>query len=307
MVGKERLARRKFVNFIQSALLLGGMTLLLAGLGWTLGGGKGVFWAAAAGLVLLWLSPRLSPRLALRMYGAHPLPRADAPELHALVEDLAQRAELPYPPVLYYVPTPVMNAFTVGNRAESAIGVTDGLLRRLSLREVAGVLAHEISHIRNNDMWVMGLADLMSRMTGTLSFFGQLLVLINLPLLLFGAAALPWLPILILVAAPAVSVFLHLALSRTREYDADLDGASLTGDPLGLASALAKLERYQGGLLNRIFFPVRGVPDLSALRTHPRTERRVRRLVALARNGAVVRPASHLFSSRDTNTHNRPH
>jgi heat shock protein HtpX len=183
-----------------------------------------------------------------------------------------------------------MNAFTVGNRADSAIALTDGLLRRLTMREITAVLAHEVSHVANNDMWVMGLADLVSRITSTLSLFGQMLVLINLPLLMLGGVTLPWLPLLLLVAAPTISALLQLALSRAREYDADLDGAQLTGDPAGLASALQKLERYQGGLLERVLLPGRRIPDPSLLRTHPHTEERVRRLLALAGQGPPTLP-----------------
>lgn len=294
MDGNERLTRHKFNNVLQSALLLGGVTLLMVLLGWTAAGAKGVLWAVVAGAFLMWLNPRLSPRLVLRLYGVQPLSRDEAPGLYAIVEELAQRAGLPRVPVLCCIRTPTTNAFTVGSRHESAIGMTDGLLLRLSTRELAGVLAHEIGHIRNNDMWVMGLADLVSRMTNTLSFFGQLLMAVNLPLLLFGADTMPWPPILMLVAAPTVMVLLQLALSRQREYDADLDGARLTGDPLGLAFALEKLEHHQGSRFEKIFFLGRGLPNLSLLRTHPKTAERVRRLRSIAGDPAVAQHPIHI-------------
>jgi heat shock protein HtpX len=156
-------------------------------------------------------------------------------------------------------------------------------LRQLTLRELAGVIAHEISHIRNNDMSVMGLADLVSRMTNMLALFGQLLVVVNLPLYLLTGAAVPWLAIGLLMIAPTITALLQLALSRTREFDADLGAVALTGDPQGLASALARLESQRGSLWERVFLPGRREPEPSLLRTHPRTEERIERLLELSR------------------------
>jgi heat shock protein HtpX len=118
------------------------------------------------------------------------------------------------------------------------------------------------------------------------------LVLVNLPLVLMGGHALPWPPLILLLVAPSISTLFQLALSRTREFDADLDGAELTGDPAGLASALQKLERYQGGLLESVMLPGRKIPDPSLLRTHPKTEERVRRLLSLSKelSGSVRAP-----------------
>jgi heat shock protein HtpX len=177
----------------------------------------------------------------------------------------------------------MLNAFAVGAPNQAAIAVTDGLLRNLTLREVAGVLAHEISHVRSNDLWVMGLADLFSRATSLMSLMGQFLLLLNIPLLLFGQAAINWFVVLLLIFAPNLSALAQLALSRTREYDADLNAARLTGDPEGLARALQKIEHVQGGWLERIFMPGRRVPEPSLLRTHPQTDERISRLLALRR------------------------
>ena len=145
----------------------------------------------------------------------------------------------------------MLNAFTVGDREEAVIALTDGMLRRLDLRELAGVLAHEVSHIRNRDLWLMSLADLAGRLTRVMTLLGLGLVIVGLPLWLGGGAQPPVLLILLLLFAPQLTVLLQLALSRAREFDADLDAAGLTGDPDGLISALAKLERYQSGLWNR--------------------------------------------------------
>jgi heat shock protein HtpX len=284
-MNEERIRTHKLNNLIQSALLLGGMAALLALLGWLLGGGSGVIWAAVTGIMVLVLSPRASPRLMLRLHGAQALSVAQAPDLYALVETLAARAGLPRLPELYYIPVQTLNAFTLGQRGQAAIALTGGLLRHLSQRELTGVLAHEISHIRSNDIWVMTLADTVSRLTRTFSLFGQLLLFLNLPLILLAGSGLPWLAILLLIFAPAISVLMQLALSRTREFDADVDAAELTGDPLGLASALHKLDRYQGGLLRRILMPGGRIPDSWILSTHPSSQERIRQLTELAETG----------------------
>jgi len=280
-VDRNSLERRKLNNFLQSMALLGGMAALLALLGWVLGGVDGVIWTVAIGVALLAFSPRVSPAVLLRMYGAQPIERGRAPDLYRLLAELARRAELPELPRLYYLPSTMLNAFTMGRREDCAVVVSDGLLRSLSPRELAGVLAHELSHVANNDMWVMGLADVVSRVTGLLSLAGQIMILLSLPAMILGQVSISLAPLLILVFSPTLSALLQLALSRAREHDADLEAARLTGDPRGLASALAKLERVQGGWLERVVLPGRRVPDPSMLRTHPPTEERVRRLLEL--------------------------
>jgi heat shock protein HtpX len=171
----------------------------------------------------------------MRLYRARPVSAQEAPALWNAVQALTERAGLPRWPELYYLPSQVMNAFAVGTPVNSAIGLTDGLLRHLDLREIVGVLAHEISHVHNNDLRVMGLADLFSRGTSILSLLGQILLLLNLPLILFTQVTVNWWAIALLVFAPNLSALAQLALSRTREFDADLNAARLTGDPEGLA------------------------------------------------------------------------
>ena len=132
----------------------------------------------------------------------------------------------------------------------------------------------------------MGLANVVSRVTGTLSWIGQLLLLINLPMVLFGSYQFPW-TLVLLIGAPSISALLQLALSRTREFDADVDAASLTGNPRGLARALAKMEHLQRGWLQRIPLPGHRLPEPSLFRTHPHTDERIRRLLEL--EGGVAR------------------
>ena len=279
----DELARRrhKLRNRAQSAVLLAGMAALLAACGWTLAEFDGLVWTLLAGGVSLVFTPRLSPRMVLRLYGARPIQRFELPEVSDLLTRIAARAGLQRVPSLNYIPSRMLNAFAVGHRDEAAIVVTDGLLRGLTLRELAGVLAHEVSHVRNGDLWIMGLADTLGRLTSAMSFLGLLLLLANLPLLLLGAVSVPWPFVMLLLFAPTAVNLLQLALSRTREFDADLDAAGLTGDPRGLASALAKLERTQAQLLEALFLPGRRVPGPSLLRTHPDTQARIERLLSL--------------------------
>lgn len=274
----------KLNNRVQSLLLIGSMSGLMGLLGWIIAGSDGLIWSVVLCLAAMLLGPSVSPRFVLRLYGAREIHPREAPELYRIVEALARRAELPRAPRLHYIPSRILNAFAVGSRNDAAIAVTDGLLRTLGMRELVGVLGHELSHVRHNDMWVMGLADAVTRITLALSQAGILLLLLMLPMAWLGEMqiSLSLLAVLILIVAPLISTLLQLALSRTREYDADLGGAELTGDPRGLASALDKLERYQGGWVERIFVTGRRVPDPSVLRTHPPTQERIRRLLALA-------------------------
>jgi heat shock protein HtpX len=215
------------------------------------------------------------------MYRARAIGPHDLPEVLPALRVLAQRAGLERVPRLYYVPSAMLNAFAVGGRDDAVIAVTDGMLRALTLRELIGVLAHEISHIRNRDLWLMGIADLAGRLTRLMGLFGFALVLVGLPLWLSGAGGVPLLLIPLLVFAPQITTLLQLALSRAREFDADLDAAGLTGDPGGLASALAKLERHQRSPWEQILLPGQRLPDPSILRTHPPTEERIARLQSL--------------------------
>ena len=285
---RERILEQKLRNLVHTGALFAGMLGLLALLGWVVAGPSGLAGLVGAGLVLLTAGWRASPLLILRLYGAQPLSPDEAPGLYRVVIELSRRAELPRPPRLFYVPTPMINAFSVGSRDDAAVTVTAGLLEHLNRRELVGVLAHEIAHIRHNDLQVLGLADLVSRATVFFSWMGQFLLLLNLPLWLAAGYSVPWLAVFLLIFAPTLTALLQLALSRSREFDADLGAVELTGDPRGLASALYKLEAYQTNIFERIFLPGRRVPEPSLLRTHPATEERIRRLLEL--EGEAPRP-----------------
>ena len=278
----ERHARHRLRNTLQSAVLVAGMAAIAGACAWFVWGPGGVIWAFLGVALALLFSPGLPSGLALSLYRARAIHPAEFREGYAVLEELARRAALPGIPTLYYVPSTMLNAFAVGRRHDAAIAVTDGMLRSLTMRELAGVLAHEVSHVANNDIRIMNLADVISRVTSLLAFLGIFLVMVNLPLVLAGEASLPWLLVVLLVFAPTLMSLLQLALSRSREYDADVHAAELTRDPEGLASALLKLERFQGRFWESVFMPGRRNPEPSLLRTHPSTEERVRRLMELA-------------------------
>ena len=270
-------------NTLHSALLVGGLGLLTGFSAWLIWGGMGVAVTLVAIGVIYAFAPRLPPEVLMGMYRARPIdPRNGASILH-IVDVLGDRAELPAPPSVYVIPSMTLNAFATGTPQKAVIGITEGLLRRLTLRELAGVLAHEISHIRNNDLAVMSLADVMTRFTQMLSYLAVFLALFNLPAFLLGDSEISFTGLLLLYLAPTAGSLIQLALSRTREYDADLEGASLTGDPESLASALEKLERYQGHFWEDMMLPVPGrrIPQPSLLRSHPLTQERVARLRSL--------------------------
>lgn len=257
------------------------MAALLGLVGWLFAGRAGFAWSVLLAIVLAALSPTVSPRFILHMYRARELNAGEVPGLQQVIAELSRRAGLGRPPRLFYVSSPVLNAFALGSSKLSYLVLSEGILRKLTPRELTGVLAHEISHVSNNDTSVMGMADLFSRMTGMLSSAGQLLLFLNLPLVLFSEYRINWWAILALILAPGVSSLIQLALSRAREYDADIGAAELTGDPEGLASALHKIERYQNNVLEQVVMPGRGVPEPSILRTHPHTRDRLERLRSL--------------------------
>ena len=272
----------RLLNLVQTMLILGGMAAIAWVVLGSIFGPEVTVLLIALSLAGLALAQSLSREFLLRGYRARPLGPREWPEGVAVLHELARRAGLPRPPELWYVPSQVPNAFAMGPPEESAVCVSDALLRLLTPRELAAVLAHEVAHIANRDLWLMGLADAMSRAVSVASWLGQFLLIINLPLMAAGAATFPWGALLLLVFSPTIMALLQLSLSRRREYDADLGAVELTGDPEALASALTKLERLAGRFWEEIFLPGRRIPEPSLLRTHPPTEVRVARLRALA-------------------------
>jgi heat shock protein HtpX len=278
--GKQK-RRAQVRNMLQSVVLIGGIGLITAMSAYALLGPQGIVWSLIAIAFFVVAGPSVAPEAIMRMFKATPVDPIRGAQIYTIVSALAARAELPAVPKIYLVPSETLNAFAIGTPSRCIIGITSGLLARLNEREVAGVLAHEITHVRNNDIWVMSLADVLSRLTRAMSFFALLLLLFGIPLSLMTGQSIPLGAIVLLYFAPTLSSLLQLALSRSREYDADLGGAALTGDPQGLASALSKLERYQGRFWEDFLMPGRRIPVPSVLRTHPETSERIERLKQL--------------------------
>jgi heat shock protein HtpX len=280
----EAKARHRYRNLTHTVAMIaamGALMLISATLIW---GWWGMAVALLSVAAVTLLAPRVSPETVMRLYRAKRVEPRHGGQLIHLLTVLAERAELPSVPSLYVVPSTTLNAFATGSERHSAIAVTEALLRRLDPREIAGVLAHEMSHIRNNDLLVMGLADVMTRFMQMLAWVAVALAALNIPAMLLGLDVFPWPAIALLYLAPAASSLLQLALSRTREFDADLEAAGLTGDPQGLASALRTLENAQGSYWEDLMLPpVRRVPYPSLLRSHPPTEERIERLASLVK------------------------
>jgi len=265
----------------QSTKIIVAMFAILAVSGFVMWGAVGVIVAILLSAFLVYSVSRASPKMLLKMYKAKPLGPHDLPALQDLFDRLVERADLEHKPTLYYVPSKMLNAFATGRDEQAVVAVTHGLLQHMNNREIAGVLAHELSHIKHEDVWVMGLADVFSRLTNTMGQIGQIMLLLSLgSVLLSGAALLPWTAVGVLLLAPMGSTLLQLALSRTREYEADLGAIRITGDPAGLASALQKVEKAKKSWLQAVM-PGRKIPEPAMLRTHPPTEERIERLMAL--------------------------
>ncbi len=278
-------------NRLQTLFLIGVLLAIGSLAGFILFGETGLWLALFATLLTLVLEPVASARLTLSLYRARRIARAEAPQLWQTLERLAERAGLSAVPAPYYVPSAVVNAFAVGNRNQSAIALTGGLLARLTPREVAAVLAHETAHIAHGDLKVMNLADYVSRLTALFAGMGQILLIVLLPGWLSGQHDLPWMGLLLLAFSPHLARLAQLGLSRVREFDADLAAARLTGDPEALASALARIERVSRSWKSWLL-PGWGNPEPSWLRTHPETEERIRRLLSLSLPApADTRPA----------------
>lgn len=272
--------RRAWRNRLQTVLLVLALVGISALAGALLLGENGLWLAVGASAAALVLEPAAGSSLTLRLYRATPIAPEAAPELWQLLEQIAVRAGLHATPAPYYVPSPVINAFAVGSRERAAIAMSDGLLRTLSPREVAGVLAHEVAHVAHGDLRVMNLADYVSRLTSLFSILGQALLLLALPWLFAGKGAINWPGFLLLVLSPHLALVVQLGLSRVREFDADLAAAGITGDPQGLASALSRIERANRSWYG-VVMPGWGNPHPSWLRTHPASAERIRRLLAL--------------------------
>ncbi len=282
-MSEDKILSQKMKNFGRTAGLFIGMLALMIGLGYSLFGVTGLIWTGMIGFFTLVASTQISTHMIMRMQGAQPVPEHQAPELYDMIRQLSERASLSKTPKLYYIPNGMLNAFATGRKEDPGIALTQGLLSRLNMRELSGVIAHELSHIRNNDLRLKSMVNVILRLTNVFSFTGKLLLFIYLPMLFMGQPPFSWVAILLLLAAPTLMALMVTAFSRTRELEADLEAARLTGDPDGLANALKKLDYYNQGGIMSIFRPRQldaKIPDF--LRSHPTTEERVGRLQDLS-------------------------
>lgn len=277
-IDQRRLRAWRRRNNFRSLAVLAGIGAWMAVIGWLVAGGEGVIWAVAGTVMLLWFEPFNALPLLRRLFGAVRLGPAQAPGLFEIAYDLTQRAGLPRMPMLFYIPDRRLTAWSTGWGRDGAIALSDGLLRLLTARELAAVIAHEISHIRHGDLRLMRLGEAAGRLTRLLSLTGLLLAtFFALP----DSQPAPWAPLLLLVAAPIVSDLLLMTLSRLREFTADAGAVELTGDPEALASALRRLEDYQQDGWERLpRSPL--MRWLRLVRTHPPSSERIRRLAELS-------------------------
>jgi heat shock protein HtpX len=257
------------------------MAALLAYCGWIVAEWEGILWSLLGGATMLVLARRVPSAVVLQAIGARPVARWEAPMLYEIVDTLCRRAGLDHVPRLCWVGERFPVAFTIGGGEATTIALSETVARELTAREISGILAHEIIHIRNGDLALMQLAMVVGLLTRMISNIAFLLVFLSLFLRTLSAPAFPIIPLLILAVAPLAVGLLQLALSRTRQGEADLEAAELTGDPQGLASALVKLRRREQMLLRGRFptaVPLR-VPPL--FRDHPATEERIQALLTM--------------------------
>ncbi len=278
-------------NYLKTTVLLAGLTALFLAVGQRLGGTQGMLFAGFFVVLMNGVSFWFSDRIALAMHRAQPIGLETLPWLHELVGRLARRAGLPTPR-LYVVPTATPNAFATGrDPSHAAVAVTEGILRVLDERELEGVIAHELAHIKNRDTLISTiaatLAGIITQVARMVFWFGGLFLGRDRDE--GGGGALASLGMLIV--APIAAMLLQLAISRSREYGADASGAAIAGDPHALADALQKLERgaqalpYDEAPATASLFivnPLSGGSLMGLFSTHPPMRERVRRLRQMA-------------------------
>ncbi len=288
---------------IRSVILLGVLTGFFLFIGNLIAGKAGMAIAFISASIVNFIAYWFSNKIVLRMYGAKEIPYEEDPGLHKMVEELAQRANIPKPKI-YLVPMEQPNAFATGRGpSNGAVAITSGILKILNEGELRGVLAHEIGHIKNRDVLV---ATIAATIAGAISLFVEKVKLD----LLFGGSkdnennnnflsfiASTAMIIITTIIATIIAIIIQMAISRTREYMADETGAKISGDPLALASALEKIHKYvyeipvevnKGTAHLFIENPLSGGGSFELFSTHPSTEKRIEKLKQLAREMGKV-------------------
>lgn len=278
-------------NWFRTGMLMAAIMALFGVVGGMLGGGQGMLFALLIGAGTNLWAYWFSDSMVLRMYNAQEVDAASAPQVYGLVQELAKNAGLPMPKV-YVIDEPQPNAFATGrNPDHAAVAVTTGILQLLSTRELRGVLAHELTHVKNRDILTSTITASIAGAISSLGWFmsgfgrrdGE------------GGGINPIASIVVLILAPIAAMLLQMAISRAREFEADRGGAEISRDPRALADALAKIERYAQGVPMEtaeahpataqmmIINPLSGGGMRSLFATHPPTEERVARLLAMVR------------------------
>ena len=278
-------------NILKTAILMAAITALFMVIGRYIGGEQGMVIALVVALGMNFFSYWFSDKLVLRMYNAQQVDETSAPQFYRMVADLAQRGGLPMPKV-FLIQEDAPNAFATGrNPANAAVAATTGLLRMLNERELRGVMAHELAHVKNRDILISTISATMAGAIGMLANFAML----------FGGrggdgrSANPIAGLALAILAPMAAALIQMAISRAREFEADRGGAEISGDPQALASALQKIQRAAQGIpletterhpetaQMMIMNPLSGGGLRGLFSTHPSTEERVQRLLAMAR------------------------
>ena len=285
--------------FVRTSLLLAALTGLFIAVGAVVGGQRGMIVAFGFALAMNLFAYWNADRMVLAMYRARPVDEAGAPQLYATIRELTQRAGLPMPKV-YVIDSDQPNAFATGrNPQHGAVAVNTGLLKLLTPEEVAGVLSHELAHVRNRDSLTMTMTAVIAGAIGMLAqfafFFGASGNRRDNPLGPIGA-------LLVMLFAPLAATLVQLAISRTREYEADRQGSLISGHPLWLASALGKLEQGARAIDNPaaeghpasahlfIVNPLHRGAMSGLFTTHPPIAERIRRLEAMAAQAGESAP-----------------
>lgn len=284
------------MNYIRTGMLMAGLTALFGAVGYLLGGGSGMLMALGFAAVTNLFSYWNSDRLALAAHNAHEVDAQTAPELYGMVRDLAARANMPMPRV-YLIDEDQPNAFATGrNPQNAAVAATTGILRTLSYEELAGVMAHELAHIKNHDTLTMTITATMAGAISSLVTFGMM----------FGSRENRpnfVVQILLSILAPLAAMVIQMAISRSREYEADKLGGEIAGNPVWLADALAKIAGGVAHIPNEtaeakpatahmfIINPLTGGGMDSLFSTHPDTGNRIAALMEQARAMGIGRNA----------------
>ncbi|OYU26880.1 MAG: zinc metalloprotease HtpX [Burkholderiales bacterium PBB2] len=277
-------------NLMKTAILMAAITALFMALGRLIGGQAGMMLALLVALGMNFFSYWFSDQMVLKMYSAREVDETSAPQFYGMVRELAQRAQLPMPRV-YLIDEDAPNAFATGRNPEhAAVAATTGILRVLSERELRGVMAHELAHVKHRDI-------LISTISATMA--GAISMLANFAMFFGGRdsegrQSNPLVGLLVSILAPIAAGLIQMAISRAREFEADRGGAEISGDPQALASALNKIHRFAQGLPMEaaerhpetaqmmIMNPLSGGGLAGLFSTHPATEERVARLMAMA-------------------------